>query len=81
MRKRTRAEWVSLLRAVKLPCGPERDYAEVTSDADLHARGMLYHLPQGNGDSLQVAMPLQFATMPRVMPQSPAALPASESKR
>lgn len=81
MRKRARAEWVSLLRAAKLPCGPERDYAEVTDDAELHARGMLYRLPQGNGDSLQVAMPLQFTTMPRVVPQSPATLPASERKR
>ena len=81
MRTRTRAEWVSLLRAAKLPCGPERDYAEVTEDADLHARGMLYRLPQGNGESLQVRMPLQFATMQRVMPQPPPVLPASELKR
>src|SRR5258708_40315650 len=30
MRKRGRHEWVELLRAAKLPCGPERDYSEVT---------------------------------------------------
>jgi CoA:oxalate CoA-transferase len=81
MRRRTRAEWVSLLRAAKLPCGPERDYAEVTEDADLHARGMLYRLPQGDGESLQVGMPLQFTTMQRVVPQPPPLLPASDPKR
>jgi crotonobetainyl-CoA:carnitine CoA-transferase CaiB-like acyl-CoA transferase len=81
MRRRTRAEWVSLLRAARLPCGPERDYAEVTEDGDLHVRGMLYRLPQGDGESLQVAMPLQFSTTQRVAPQPPPLLPASASKR
>ncbi|MEA2859712.1 MAG: CoA:oxalate CoA-transferase [Methylobacteriaceae bacterium] len=75
MRQRTRAEWVALLRAARLPCGPERDYAEVTEDADLHARGMLYRLPQGDGESLQVGMPLQFTTMQAVAPQPPPMLP------
>jgi CoA:oxalate CoA-transferase len=77
MRKRPRHEWVELLRAAKLPCGPERDYSEVTVDADLHARGMLYRLPSGNGDSLQVRMPLEFATTPRVAPQAPPPLSAA----
>jgi crotonobetainyl-CoA:carnitine CoA-transferase CaiB-like acyl-CoA transferase len=77
MRKRPRQEWVELLRAAKLPCGPERDYSEVTVDADLHARGMLYRLPSGNGDSLQVRMPLEFATTPRVAPQAPPPLSAA----
>ena len=81
MRQRTRAEWVSLLRAAKLPCGPERDYAEVTGDAELHARGMLYRLPQGDGESLQVGMPLQFTTMQPVVPQPPPVLPASDPER
>src|SRR3984957_9543524 len=35
IRQHTRAQWVSRLRAARLPCGPERDYAEVTEDADL----------------------------------------------
>jgi crotonobetainyl-CoA:carnitine CoA-transferase CaiB-like acyl-CoA transferase len=50
----------------------------VTEDADLRARGMLYRLPQGDGESLQVAMPLQFSTMQPVVPQSPPRLPASD---
>ena len=81
MCERTRAEWVTLLRAARLPCGPERDYAEVTEDAVLHARGMLYRLPQGDGESLQVGMPLHFTTMQRVVPQPPPVLPASDPER
>jgi formyl-CoA transferase len=74
MRKRRRHEWVELLRAAKLPCGPERDYAEVTVDAELHARGMLYQLPSADGGSLQVRMPLEFATTPRAAPEAPPSL-------
>jgi CoA:oxalate CoA-transferase len=77
MRERSRHEWVEVLRAAKLPCGPERDYSEVTVDTDLHARGMLYRLPSGNGNSLQVRMPLEFATTPRVAPQAPPPLSAA----
>ena len=81
MRKRSRQEWVELLRAAKLPCGPERDYSEVTVDAELHARGMLYHLPSGQGGSLQVRMPLEFTTTPRAVPQAPPSLSMTPKKR
>ncbi|VWX61879.1 conserved hypothetical protein [Burkholderiales bacterium 8X] len=78
MRKRTRAEWTSQLRAARLPCGPERDYAEVVSDPALHARGMFYRLDNGEGHSLQVRMPLDFETTRRAMPRPPPVLPLSE---
>jgi len=80
MRKRSRHEWVELLRAAKLPCGPERDYGEVTTDAELHARGMLYDLPSADGGSLQVRMPLEFATTPRAAPQAPPSLSMTPKK-
>ena len=75
MRGRTRAEWTSLLRAAGVPCGPERAYAEVLSDPGLHQRGMLFRLAQGEGSSLQVRMPLEFATTERAAPRPPPALP------
>lgn len=78
LRERSRADWTERLRAVKLPCGPERDYAEVTTDAELLGRGMLYRLPAGDGASLQVRMPLEFATTERVQPKAPPALPKRE---
>lgn len=80
MRQRTRREWVELLRAAKLPCGPERDYAEVTTDAELLARGMLYQLPSTDGISLQVRMPLEFATTPCAAPQAPPSLAMTPKK-
>jgi crotonobetainyl-CoA:carnitine CoA-transferase CaiB-like acyl-CoA transferase len=76
MRKRTRSDWVGKLRGAKLPCGPERDYAEVTVDAELFSRGMLYRLGAGNASSLQVRMPLEFAATPRAIPEPPANLSA-----
>lgn len=80
MRKRTRSEWVEKLRAAKLPCGPERGYAEVTADAELFSRGMLYRLGTGNASSLQVRMPLEFAATPRAIPDPPASLPTDVAK-
>ena len=76
MRKRTRAEWTQLLRAAGVPCGPERDYAEVSQDPELFDRGMLYRLPQGEGSSLQVRMPLQFETTRCATAKPPPKLPA-----
>ena len=78
LRQRTRADWTERLRAVKLPCGPERNYAEVTTDTELLARGMLYRLPAGTGTSLQVRMPLEFATTGLVQPKAPPPLPKRE---
>ena len=63
-----------LLRAAGLPCGPERDYAEVIADAELIRRGMLFRL----GDSLQVRMPLEFQTTQRATPRPPPRLPGTE---
>ena len=78
MRTRTRAEWTPLLRAAGVPCGPERDYAEVVRDPELQARGLLFRLPQGEGSSLQVRMPLEFETTQRAVPRPPPTLPVQE---
>lgn len=76
MRTRPRAAWTELLRAAGLPCGPERGYAEVTADPELIARGVLFRLPQGSGESLQVRMPLEFETTQRAVPRPPPELPS-----
>ena len=75
MRQKTRAAWTQLLRAAGVPCGPERSYAEVVNDPELAERGMLFRLPQGDGSSLQVRMPLQFETTQRSTPKSAPRLP------
>jgi crotonobetainyl-CoA:carnitine CoA-transferase CaiB-like acyl-CoA transferase len=74
MRKKTRAEWTTLLRAAGVPCGPERAYAEVVEDPDLLARGMLFRL----GESLQVRMPLEFENTSRVEAKPSPRLPGAE---
>ena len=76
-RRKTRAEWTAVLRAAGVPCGPERDYAEVVADPELLARGMLFRLPQGEGSSLQVRMPLEFETTQRVEARPPPRLPGA----
>ncbi len=79
MRTRSRDEWTRLLRAAGVPCGPERDYAEVVNDAELLARGRLFRLPQGTGHSLQVRMPIEFETTQRADARPAPAMP--ERKR
>lgn len=78
MRTKTRAEWTGLLRAAGVPCGPERPYAEVIEDKELLERGMLFRLPQGEGSSLQVRMPLEFETTQRTVATPSPRLPADE---
>lgn len=76
MRTKTRAQWTAILRDAGVPCGPERDYGEVTADPDLLASGRLYRLPQGAGSSLQVRMPLEFDATQCAQPRPPPELPA-----
>jgi CoA:oxalate CoA-transferase len=78
MRSKTRAEWTQLLRAAGVPCGPERDYAEVVADPELAARGLLFRLPQGAGSSLQVRMPLEFQATQRATPTPPPTQPEGD---
>jgi crotonobetainyl-CoA:carnitine CoA-transferase CaiB-like acyl-CoA transferase len=68
-RTRTRTEWISALREARVPCGPERDYDEVAADAELKRRGMLYRLPAGGADILQVRMPIDFDNTTRAQPR------------
>jgi CoA:oxalate CoA-transferase len=55
-----RAAWIEMLRQKRIPCGPERTYAEVVADEDLRRRRMLYDLRGAAGASLQVRMPVSF---------------------
>lgn len=56
----SRAAWIEILRQKRIPCGPERTYAEVLADDDLRRRGMLHDLQGLAGSSLQVKMPVSF---------------------
>lgn len=80
-RQDTRQAWVKRLRALKLPCAPERSYAEIEADRELFERGMLFRLPDGTDGSLQVAMPLSFAATPIATPRPAPTLPRREEPR
>ena len=62
---RTTAEWVSLLEAAGVPCGPINDLAQVFADPQVQARGLRLDLVNGLGSTTpQVASPLRLSDTP-----------------
>lgn len=62
---KTTAEWVSLLEAAGVPCGPINDLAQVFADPQVQARGLRLDLANGLGSSTpQVASPLRLSDTP-----------------
>lgn len=47
--RRTTAEWLAVLEAADIPCGPLQDLQEATDDAQLRARGMVRDIPHPSG--------------------------------
>lgn len=76
--KRTREEWVRTLRQGRIPCGPERSYAEVSADAAVWDSGMLFNLPTEGRDALQLRLPITFAEAETAVPAPPPALGDSD---
>ena len=62
---RRKSEWLSALEAVKVPCGPINNLAEVFADPQVHARAMVntWHHPAG-GDISLVANPMKLSATP-----------------
>lgn len=59
------AEWVTLLEAAGVPCGPINDLAQVFADPQVQARGLRLDLPNNLGSSTpQVASPLRLSASP-----------------
>ena len=62
---KTTAEWVVLLEAAGVPCGPINDLAQVFADPQVQARGLRIDLPNSLGSSTpQVASPLRLSETP-----------------
>ncbi|WP_137973785.1 CaiB/BaiF CoA-transferase family protein [Pseudomonas sp. F(2018)] len=62
---KTTAEWVALLEAAGVPCGPINDLAQVFADPQVQARGLRVDMANGMGSSTpQVASPLRLSTTP-----------------
>lgn len=59
------AEWVGLLEAAGVPCGPINDLAQVFADPQVQARGLRVELPNSLGSHTpQVASPLRLSQTP-----------------
>jgi crotonobetainyl-CoA:carnitine CoA-transferase CaiB-like acyl-CoA transferase len=65
MKTRTRADWLQVLEAAKVPAGPINDLAEVFADPQVLARRMTTHMPHPLTDELRlVASPIKLSATP-----------------
>lgn len=72
---RTTAEWVSVLEAAGVPCGPVNDLEQVFADPQVIARGLRIDLPHPlAGSTPQVASPLRLSASPVEYRQAPPLL-------
>ena len=62
---KTTTEWVALLEAAGVPCGPINDLAQVFADPQVQARGLRLDMVNGMGSvTPQVASPLRLSETP-----------------
>ncbi|MBX8496689.1 CaiB/BaiF CoA transferase family protein [Pseudomonas cichorii] len=62
---RTTAQWVEVLEAAGVPCGPINDLAQVFADPQVQARGLAIEMPHALGGSVaQVASPIRLSETP-----------------
>ncbi len=55
-------EWIGMLRAIDVPCGPIQDIAQVFRDPQVLARGMKVELPDAEAGSISgVANPIKYS--------------------
>ena len=72
---KTTAEWVALLEAAGVPCGPINDLAQVFADPQVQARGLRLDLPNSLGSTTpQVASPLRLSETPVTYRNAPPLL-------
>jgi len=72
---RTTAQWVTVLEAAGVPCGPVNDLQQVFADPQVIARGLRLDLPHPlAGSTPQVASPLRLSASPVEYRQAPPLL-------
>ena len=65
MKARKRVEWLLALEAVKVPCGPINDLADVFADPQVREREMVVTLPHALSGTVDlVASPMKFSATP-----------------
>lgn len=72
---RTTVQWVTVLEAAGVPCGPVNDLQQVFADPQVIARGLRLDLPHPlAGSTPQVASPLRLSASPVEYRQAPPLL-------
>lgn len=62
LRRRTTAEWLDVLNAAGVPCGPVNSVADVANNPQVAARHMIVPIPGGGIDNLRVVgSPIKFS--------------------
>lgn len=64
-RKKTKAEWIVLLEAVSVPCGPINNFKEVFENEQVLARGVQIDVPHPTAGTMKlVASPMRLSETP-----------------
>jgi crotonobetainyl-CoA:carnitine CoA-transferase CaiB-like acyl-CoA transferase len=72
---RRRDEWIAMLEAVGVPCGPINDVGEVFANEQVRARGMAVELPHPSaGKVTLVRSPMKMSATPATSEQAPPLL-------
>jgi crotonobetainyl-CoA:carnitine CoA-transferase CaiB-like acyl-CoA transferase len=75
VRARTRDEWIGLLEARGVPCGPINDVGEVFGNPQVKARGMAVELPHpAAGQVSLVRSPMKMSVTPATSDKAPPLL-------
>ncbi len=73
--RHTTAEWVAILEAAGVPCGPINNLKEVFADPQIQARGMRVELPHATAGKVPVIRsPMRFSATPVVHDKGPPVL-------
>jgi crotonobetainyl-CoA:carnitine CoA-transferase CaiB-like acyl-CoA transferase len=65
MKRRSRADWLAALEAVKVPCGPINDLAQVFADPQVQARAMTVEIAHPRAGKVRViASPIKLSATP-----------------
>ncbi len=64
-RKKTKAQWIRLLEAANVPCGPINNFEEVFDNEQVKARGVQIEVPHPSAGSMKlVASPMRLSETP-----------------
>jgi formyl-CoA transferase len=74
-RRKTKAEWISLLEAANVPCGPINNFEEVFENEQVKARGVQIQVPHPTAGVMKlVASPMRLSETPVEVRMAPPTL-------